>query len=83
MDKEIIRRMKPMITSVKNEKVKQWKKLHKRKERTQAGAFLVEGFHLVEEAVKSNWTVREVIIQEGSSCQAGQTTIQSFQLATM
>ena len=65
MDKEIIRRMKPMITSVKNEKVKQWKKLHKRKERTQAGAFLVEGFHLVEEAVKSNWTVREVIIQEG------------------
>ncbi|MBP2077386.1 TrmH family RNA methyltransferase [Oceanobacillus polygoni] len=53
-----------MITSVKNEKVKQWKKLHKRRERTQAGAFLVEGFHLVEEAVNSNWTVREVIIQE-------------------
>ncbi|WP_339228337.1 RNA methyltransferase [Oceanobacillus sp. FSL K6-2867] len=53
-----------MITSVKNEKVKQWKKLHKRKERIQAGAFLVEGFHLVEEAVNSNWTVREVIMQK-------------------
>lgn len=54
-----------MITSIKNDKVKMWKKLYKRKERIKTKTFLIEGFHLVEEALKSNWTIIEMIIQEG------------------
>jgi len=53
-----------MITSVKNEKVKAWKKLHKRKERVNSKTFLVEGFHLLEEAIKSDWDIQEIIIQQ-------------------
>ncbi|WP_337018039.1 RNA methyltransferase, partial [Oceanobacillus massiliensis] len=53
-----------MITSVKNEKIKALKKLHKRKERTNSGTFIVEGFHLLEEASKSDWTIVEIIAQE-------------------
>lgn len=54
-----------MLTSVKNDKVKNWKKLHNRKERVNTGTFLIEGFHLIEEAIQSNWDVQELIIQEG------------------
>ncbi|SDX60345.1 TrmH family RNA methyltransferase [Salimicrobium album] len=53
-----------MITSVKNQKVKEWKKLHKKKYRDQYGLFLVEGYHLVEEVVNSDWEVKELIVQE-------------------
>lgn len=62
--------MKKLITSVKNEKVKNWRKLHNRKERTKAGTFLIEGFHLIEEAIKSNWDVLEIILQEDVSLPA-------------
>lgn len=41
-----------MITSVKNEMVKQLIKLKKKKYREEAGLFLIEGEHLVEEALK-------------------------------
>ncbi|UFT97983.1 RNA methyltransferase [Radiobacillus kanasensis] len=54
-----------MITSTQNTKVKQWNKLKKKKGRTETGTFLVEGFHLVQEAIQSDWTVQEVILQEG------------------
>ena len=40
------------IHSVKNPQVKQWKKLLTKKERDKQGPFMVEGFHLVEEAIK-------------------------------
>lgn len=43
-----------IITSVQNERIKQLKKLHTAKGRRQAGEYLVEGWHLVEEALKSN-----------------------------
>ncbi|MEK4923709.1 RNA methyltransferase [Cytobacillus sp. FSL R5-0569] len=51
------------IQSAKNPQVKQWKKLLKRKERDITGTFLVEGFHLVEEALKEN-RVKELMISE-------------------
>jgi RNA methyltransferase, TrmH family len=57
--------MEIMITSVKNEKVKSWKKLHKRKERMTTSTFMVEGFHLLEEASNSDWEILEIIVQEG------------------
>ena len=51
------------IESVKNPKVKSWKKLLTKKERDQSGHYLIEGFHLVEEALKEQ-IVLEVIINQ-------------------
>lgn len=56
-----------MLTSLQNTKVKEWKKLHKRKFRNQTGLFLVEGFHLVEELIKSDWEIEELIVREGTN----------------
>jgi RNA methyltransferase, TrmH family len=58
--------MNEMITSIKNEKVKAWKKLQKRKERFNTKTFLVEGFHLLQEAKNSDWNIKEIIVQAGS-----------------
>ena len=52
------------IESVKNPQVKQWKKLHTKKERDKTGTFIVEGFHLVEEALKKRENVIELIMSE-------------------
>ncbi len=52
------------IQSVKNPQVKQWKKLLTKKERDKTGTFLIEGFHLVEEALMQLDTVLELIISE-------------------
>ncbi|WP_325058518.1 TrmH family RNA methyltransferase [Lentibacillus cibarius] len=57
-----------VITSLQNEKVKKWMKLHKRKGRNQTGLFLAEGFHIVEEAYKSGWEIAEIIIAEETAC---------------
>ncbi|WP_042146271.1 RNA methyltransferase [Paucisalibacillus sp. EB02] len=54
-----------MLTSIKNEKVKNWRKLHNRKDREKSGTFLIEGFHLIEEAIRSHWEIQEVILQAG------------------
>lgn len=56
--------MNIMLTSVKNEKVKNWRKLHNRKDRMKSNTFLIEGFHLIEEAIASNWQIEEIIVQE-------------------
>lgn len=56
-----------MITSVKNERVKVWKKLHQRKTRYQSRQFLIEGFHLLEEAWKSEWSIKEIIVIHGAA----------------
>ena len=50
------------IESIQNPKVKQWKKLLTKKERDKSGTFLVEGFHLVEEALKHSESVIEIIV---------------------
>src|SRR5699024_7729549 len=55
---------KKMITSVKNEKVKAWKKLHRKKDRVKTGTFLIEGDHLLEEAYQSGWEIKELIAVE-------------------
>ncbi len=53
-----------MITSVQNKTVKRWKKLQKKRDREKEQCFMVEGFHLVEEAVNSSWNVKEIIVRE-------------------
>ncbi|AXM89549.1 RNA methyltransferase [Anoxybacillus ayderensis] len=58
------------IESPKNERVKQWKKLLTKKERDKTGLFLIEGFHLVEEAIKSGVHIEEIIIAEHATIPA-------------
>ncbi|QKS72004.1 RNA methyltransferase [Paenalkalicoccus suaedae] len=53
------------ISSVQNPRVKAWKKLHKKKERDRSGLFIIEGRHLVEEALKAGLNVKDLIIEEG------------------
>ncbi|MFG6116468.1 TrmH family RNA methyltransferase [Halobacillus sp. MO56] len=53
-----------MLTSLQNTRVKQWMKLKKKREREKSKSFLVEGYHLVEEAIKSEWETKEVIVKE-------------------
>lgn len=53
------------IDSVKNERIKQWKKLLTKKGREKAGQFLIEGFHLVEEAYRSDLVVTHILLEEG------------------
>nr|WP_285868666.1 RNA methyltransferase [Mesobacillus maritimus] len=52
------------IHSASNPQVKQWKKLLTRKERDKTGTFLIEGFHLVEEALNNNAEIETIIISE-------------------
>lgn len=67
------------IQSLQNSQVKQWKKLLTKKERDRSGTFLVEGYHLVEEALKQQEQVLELIISEKTGLpprlDAGQTPI--------
>lgn len=54
------------IESSQNSQVKHWKKLVSvRKERDKSGEFLVEGFHLVEEALNKKDSVLSLIVREG------------------
>lgn len=59
------------IQSDKNPQVKQWKKLLTRKERDKSGLFLVEGFHLVEEALTKIEDVEEIILSEKTELPPG------------
>lgn len=51
------------ITSVKNQQIKEWKKLYTKKERDRSGLFIVEGYHLVEEALKAD-QIYHIILHE-------------------
>lgn len=54
------------IESTQNAFVKHWKKLvSTRKEREKSGEYIVEGFHLVEEALKNKEQIIQVIVREG------------------
>ena len=54
------------IESTQNALVKHWKKLvTQRKEREKTEEYLVEGFHLVEEALKHKEQIVQVIVREG------------------
>src|SRR5690606_23732237 len=54
------------IESTQNALVKHWKKLvTMRKEREKTGEYLVEGFHLVEEALKNKDQIVQIIVREG------------------
>lgn len=52
---------KDILTSVTNPKVKQWSSLKDKKGRARSGCFLVEGPHLVMEALASSFKVNQVV----------------------
>lgn len=52
------------IESVQNQRVKHWKKLLTKKERESSQQFMVEGFHLVEEALMAG-VVEDIILGDG------------------
>ncbi|OQO68725.1 23S rRNA methyltransferase [Enterococcus villorum] len=52
------------IQSAKNPRIKELKKLHKKKFREETGEYLLEGFHLIEEAVSSDASVKEILITQ-------------------
>lgn len=64
------------ITSRENSRYKLWKKLKTKKGRDQQGMFLAEGEHLVEEALKSSWSIAEILIRQGSA--RGEALIRSL-----
>lgn len=53
------------IESPNNPKIKQWRKLHAKKYREKYKSFIVEGIHLVEEALKYREFVESIIIRDG------------------
>lgn len=53
-----------MITSTQNNFIKQVNKLKTKKGRHDSNTFVIEGFHLLEEAIKSNWTIKHIIARE-------------------
>ncbi|MFC5402986.1 TrmH family RNA methyltransferase [Cohnella soli] len=54
------------IESISNPKVKAWAKLLERKHRDREGKFLLEGVHLVKEALEAGWPLEAVVFDEGS-----------------
>ncbi|WP_062199089.1 TrmH family RNA methyltransferase [Massilibacterium senegalense] len=57
------------IESVQNVRVKQLKKLHTKKGREKEHLFLIEGMHLIEEAMKHRRLILEIWIEEGRGIQ--------------
>lgn len=53
------------ICSLQNAKVKMWTSLHKKRDRDKTGLFLIEGEHLIQEALKEN--IVETIITDSTS----------------
>lgn len=54
------------IESTQNALVKHWKKLAtQRKEREKKNEFIIEGFHLVEEALKNKEQILQIIVRDG------------------
>ncbi len=67
-----------MITSNHNPKIKLVRALFSRaRDRREAGAFVVEGVRLVEEAVNSNWPMRFVLFDESLS-ERGKSKVESL-----
>lgn len=54
-----------LISSVQNKLVKEWRKLHRKKYRYETNRFLIEGYHLIEEAHHSKQPIESVIVLRG------------------
>jgi TrmH family RNA methyltransferase len=57
--------VEPYISSASNPKVKEWAKLKERKYREREGKFLLEGIHLVKEALLAGWPLVSIAYDAG------------------
>lgn len=57
--------VKEVIASKDNTRIKNYRKLHTAKGRKKTNQFLIEGVHLVEEAINYNQPVETIIIEDG------------------
>ncbi|MDR0300477.1 MAG: RNA methyltransferase, partial [Streptococcaceae bacterium] len=64
-----------IITSKDNNRVKEARKLLQKKYRDKSASYLIEGFHLFEEAVKSGAEIRQLFVEEGK-----ENRLQGFEL---
>ncbi|XID95845.1 TrmH family RNA methyltransferase [Paenibacillaceae bacterium WGS1546] len=55
------------ISSAANPRVKSWAKLLERKTRDREGKFLLEGVHLVKEALEAGWPLEIVAFEQGTN----------------
>lgn len=53
-----------MITSLQNNRVKEWVKLHKRKNREETNSFLIEEVHMIEEALDAGVVSCLIILED-------------------
>lgn len=60
------------ISSTKNTLIKELKKLHRKKTRDEEGRYLIEGFHLVEEAIKNQEKIQMVLLDERGAREWGE-----------
>lgn len=60
--------MDNIITSLSNPKVKKVVELHRKKGRKQHDAYIVEGFHLIEEGIQHSALFEMIFIEEGVDC---------------
>ncbi len=68
-----------MITAKDNKKIKEAKKLHQRKFRKASETYLIEGFHLVEEAHFAKASLKEIFVTE-KFLQEGPTWLDQYNL---
>lgn len=61
-----MRKLESYIGSAANPRVKEWAKLLDRKYREREGKFLLEGVHLVKEALDAGWPLEAVVFDEGA-----------------
>jgi TrmH family RNA methyltransferase len=59
-------KLEAYISSSSNPRVKEWSKLTERKHRDREGKFLLEGTHLVEEALRAGWPLTHVAFDAGA-----------------
>ncbi|MCD2137098.1 TrmH family RNA methyltransferase [Salinicoccus halitifaciens] len=59
--------VREVITSKDNPRIKELRKLHKKKARSRTGMFLIDGEHMVEEAVGSDQVIHYIIALEDYS----------------
>jgi len=57
-----------IITSLNNEHIKELNKLKEKKERDKTNTFLIEGNHLVEEALKNNLLLELIVLENEHYC---------------
>ncbi|WP_268912973.1 TrmH family RNA methyltransferase [Lentilactobacillus sp. SPB1-3] len=50
------------LTSNQNQRVKDWKKLQTKKQRIRANSYIIEGWHLIDEAIKSGKQFKELMV---------------------